>query len=245
MDIITPIYLLIATVFAVVFFRAAKTIGVRNRVTQRYLPVLNAAELVLWAIIVFGSVDLFLDDKTYYPYLVILLSMTFMLIIVWYYLKDIVAGFLFRVRHNPLLSQVLETRELQGTIRRVGLSQLTVELSDGKLLRVPYSTLVTQSLSLYGQHSMTAAETTVQIKVDHAVDPGLFRRMVRQSLALSSWCIVAKPISIVPEPDSEGTFRVSFFLLDPSYLPQAKDRLSTLAKNIDKRDSTKVNIPTK
>jgi hypothetical protein len=85
---------------------------------------------------------------------------------------------------------------------------------------------------------MASGETTILIKLEQAVDPGLFQRMVRESLALSSWCVASKPISIVPEPDAETTFRVSFFLIDPSYLPLAKDQLSTLTRKVGARGNT-------
>lgn len=223
------IYLTVAALFAVIFFRFAKLVSLRNRFTQRYLPLLNGLELALWTFIIFWSADLFLSDKQYYPYLIILMISLFMLLLVWYYVKDIVAGFLFRLRHNPIKGHLLDCEKLHGTIRDVGLSQLTVETAEGQWRKVPYSALVTQTLSIQSQHALSPGETVITVKLQGAVDPGYFARFVRETLALSSWCVASKPITVQPNQEEEGSMRISFFMLDPSYLSLAKDRLAKLA----------------
>ena len=226
---INTAYLIVAVVVAVVFFRIAKLISLRSRITHRYLPLLNALELALWTYIVFGTADLLLSDKSYYPYLVALLITLFMGLLVWFYIKDVVAGFLFRIRHNPLSGQLLDDQQLKGTIRAIGLSQLTIETAEGQWRKVPYSALVNRTLSIQSQHSPSPGETVIRIKLQAAVDPGYFQRVVRETLALSSWCVASKPITVHSDPDEEGSLRISFFMLDPSYLTMAKEQITTLA----------------
>ncbi len=224
------VYLIAAAVFAVIFFRFAKLASLRSRMTQRYLPFLSGLELALWTFIIFGSADLFLSDKLYYPYLIILMISIFMLLVVWFYIKDIIAGFLFRVRHNPIKGHLLDYEKLHGTIRVVGSSQLTIETADGQWRKVPYSALVTQTLSIQSQHTLSPGETVITIKLQGKVDPGYFERFVRETLALSSWCVASKPITVQPDLEEEGSLRISFFMLDPAYLSLAKDRLAKLAR---------------
>jgi hypothetical protein len=64
------------------------------------------------------------------------------------------------------------------------------------------------------------------------VDPGYFTRFVRESLALSSWCVTAKPITVQPDLEEEGMLRISFFMIDPAYLTMARDQIVNLAERI-------------
>lgn len=231
---ISTAYLIVAVIFAIIFFRIAKLVSLRSRVTHRYLPLLNALELALWTYIVFGTVDLLFSEKLYYPYLISLLITVSMGLLVWFYLKDIVAGFLFRIRHNPLKGQLLDEQQLHGTIRNIGLSQLTIETPEGQWRKVPYSLLVTRSLSLQSQHSYAPGETIIHIRLASAVDPGYLERIVRETLALSSWCVASKPITVQSDPEDESSLRISFFMLDPSYLALAKAQIDKLALRFSK-----------
>lgn len=230
------VYLIAATIFVLIFFRIAKLVGLKNRITQRYLPLLSGLELAMWAAIIIGSVDLLLSEKRYYPYLIILLILVFMLLLVWFYVKDIVAGYLFRVRHNPIKGQLLESDKVQGTIRMVGLSQLTVETPAGLWYRVPYSSLVTRMLSIQSPHGLSSGETVVRLHLDNTVDIGSFARKARESLALASWCVASKPINVQLDLEDAGVVRISFFMLDPGYLPAAKMRLEKLAAGFADQD---------
>ena len=226
------VLILAAIIFAVIFFRVAKLLSLRSRLTLQYLPILGALELALWTAIIFWTADLLLADKQYYPYLIILLLVVFTLLLVWYYVKDIIAGFIFLVRHNPLKGQVLDCEAVKGTIRVIGLSQITIETSQGQWQRVPYSALVTQPLSLTSQHTLAPGETVIKVKLLGNVDPGYFTRFVRESLALSSWCVTAKPITVQPDLEEEGMLRISFFMIDPAYLTMARNQIANLAERI-------------
>jgi len=225
---ISTVYLIVAVIFAIIFFRIAKLVSLRSRVTHLYLPILNALELALWTYIVFGTADLLFSEKQYYPYLISLFITVFTALLVWFYLKDIVAGFLFRIRHNPIKGQLLDDQVLHGTIRDIGLSQLTLETPEGQWRKVPYSALVTRTLSLQSQHTHAPGETVIRIRLATAVDPGYFQRIVRETLALSSWCVAAKPITIQSDPEDGNSLRISFFMLDPSYLALAKAQIDKL-----------------
>lgn len=226
-------YLVITTALVLAFFRAARLLGVRNKIVQRILPLLNILELGLWTIIIFWSASIFLSTRSYYPYLVMILAILFTLMVTWFYLKDIVAGFIFRVRHNPIKGQILTCSAAHGGIRLLGLSQLTIETEAGQWMRVPYSAVVNSSLSLQSPRQVVSGETTVELNAVILENPGSMERTLRTILAQSPWCVTSKPITIQVMPEAER-IRLSFFLLDPVYLPMVKARLrSALQKSED------------
>ena len=166
MGMINTFYLIISVALVLAFFRIARLLGVRNRIVQKVTPVLTILELLLWTIIIFWSASIFLSSRSYYPILVITLAVLFTLMVTWFYLKDIVAGYIFRVRHNPVKGQILRCETVHGSVRMLGFSQLTVETDGGQWLRIPYSFVVTRNLSLQSPRQIVPGETTLELSVD-------------------------------------------------------------------------------
>lgn len=231
---ITTIYLIATIGGIMLLFKIAKLGSLRSKAAQKYIPLVSALELASWTFIVFWAVSIFFFAEQYYSLLVIILFIVFVLLLVWFYVKDIVAGFLFRIRHNPIEDQVLNSAEVKGAVRRVGLSHLTIELADGLWYRVPYSSLVTQKLSLQASQLVAPGEIALKVQVHTKIDPGYFAQRVRESLALSSWCVASKPIRVQPDLTEDGMFRISFFILDASYRSLAVERLKSLVSQLQK-----------
>jgi hypothetical protein len=227
---ISTFYLIVSVALTLAFFRIARLVGVRNRFVQKISPVLTILELVLWTVIIFWSARIFLSTRSYYPILVITLAVLFTFMLTWFYLKDIVAGYIFRVRHNPVRGQILTCDIAHGTVRMLGLSQLTVETEEGQWLRIPYSSVVTRSLSLQSPKQIVHGETTLELSVHRWDNPGKIERMLKRVLAQSPWCIASKPINIQFIPE-DNKVRISFSLLDNVYVQLVKDRLVNSLKH--------------
>lgn len=230
---ISTFYLVISVALVLAFFRIARIVGVRNRFVQKVSPFLTILELLLWTIIIFWSASIFLSSRSYYPILVITLAILFTLMITWFYLKDIVAGYIFRVRHNPVRGQILKCEGVQGSVRILGLSQLTIETEEGQWLRIPYSSIVTCSLSLQSPRENVPGETTLELSVHGWDNPDKIERTLKKVLAQSPWFIASKPINIQFIPE-DNKVRISFSLLNHVYLQLVKDRLESSLGMIDK-----------
>jgi hypothetical protein len=222
---INTLYLIVTVALMLAFFRIARLLGVRNRIVQKVSPVLTILELLLWTIIIFWSASIFLSSRSYYPVLVITLAVLFTLLLTWFYLKDIVAGYIFRVRHNPVKGQILTCETIQGSVRKLGLSQLTVETDKGQWLRIPYSSVVTRILSLQSPRRIVPGETILELTVNRWYNLGKMEKILKKVLAQSPWCIASKPINIQFILE-ENKVKISFFVLDPIYVQQVKDRLA-------------------
>src|SRR5690606_24198984 len=151
------------------------------------------------------------------------LALLFTLMLTWFYLKDIVAGYIFRLRHNPVKGQILTCANIHGIVRTLGISQLTVETDEGRWLRIPYSSLVARSLSLQFPRQVIPGETTLELSISNWDNPGKIESIVKTVLAQSPWWIASKPINIQFIPE-ENKVNISFFLLDPVYVQLVKER---------------------
>ena len=231
-------YLIVGIFFTFTFFRIAALMSSNYGFFQRISPLLHFGEFVAWSFIFWESISLLFSGKSYYSFLNGSLSIIFILLIVWFYIKDIIAGFIFRIRHNPMKGQVLRCAAIDGTIRSIGLSQLIIETSEGQKNRVPYSNLVTRIISIQSKRMIARGEISLLFDIHNIKDFNLFEGMVRETLAQSFWCIASKPISIQPDITEENKIKISFFLIDPSYLTLARESISLLINKIGQKRET-------
>lgn len=221
-------YVFAIAALILIISRAAQMLSLRNRFVQKYIPVLKALELILWTLLIFYSLQVLFATTPYYPYILFTSVVLYISLLFWFYLKDILAGYLFRIRHNPAKGQTLHYDTVQGTVKEIGLSQLIIETTGGHLKRIPYSSIVTQTLSLLAPHPVSGGETVLRFQINSVHDFGQIERATREMLALSSWCIASKPITIEPDADSQDVVKISFSLINKVYLPLAQERLTKL-----------------
>ncbi len=229
------LYVFVIAVLIVVVSRTAQVLSLRNRFVQKYIPLLKLGELTLWSILVFYSMQIIFATTPYYSYLLFASVTIYIGLLFWFYIKDIVAGYLFRIRHNPVKGQTLHYHAMHGTVKDIGISQLLIETTAGQLTRIPYSSLVTQTISLLPPHPVSGGETVLRFEISSVSDMGQIERAAREMLALSSWCIASKPITIEPDVESQNVIKISFSLINQVYLPLAQDRLTRLMDKFNRQ----------
>ena len=211
-----------------VSFRAIRMVSHRVTMLQRFYPMLVAIELGFWIAFIFWLVNRFLQTKAYYNELVLVLVITSVVLLVWYYIKDVIAGFIFRIKHNPKVGQHLQSIEANGVIKKLAVSQLFVEGEGREVIRIPYSKLLDKSLSLDTGDSPSASEAVLQLDVARGDDPTILERKIRTALLQSPWCVPGKPIRIEFLTEPKQCVEISLHLLDKSYLEAARSKLSSL-----------------
>ena len=235
MGMINLFYLAAGIILTFTVFRITSMLSLYNGFFQKISPVLHFGEFVAWVFIFWESVQIFFSAKLYYPYLAGLFAIIVTLLLVWFYIKDIIAGFIFRIRHNPLKGQILRCETIHGTIRSIGLSQILIETTEGQRNRVPYSIIVNRMLSLQPRRTVAPGEISLEFNVRDIEDFSHFEELVRETLAQSFWCIASKPIAIQANAAGEDKIKISFFLLDPSYLSSARDRIINLINTFSQK----------
>lgn len=211
-----------------ILFRVIRLLSLRIQVLKRFYSLLVALELSVWMIFLFWLVNYFFGNKSYYNELVLVLVVTSVIILVWFYVKDVMAGFLFRIAHNPSLGQLLYSEEADGVIKKLDPSHILVEHEAGEIIRVPYSRLLGKSLSLKTADARSASEITFRIENLSNLDHHELEKEIRLMLLQSPWCVANKPIRIVFLPHPEAGIEVTLHLLDKSFTEVAKHKLTQM-----------------
>lgn len=215
-----------------IFFRGIRLISHRFNFLRRAYSLLVAVELGLWITFLFWLVHYFLRTKSFYNDLVLVLVISAVILLVWYYVKDVVAGFLFKIRHNPKAGQVIWSSEVRGVIKMLATSQLLVEEEGSKIIRIPYSQLLGKSLSLETEDSHAASEAVIHLDVVLEKNYSEIERKIRLTLLQSPWCVPSKPIYVTFLSEPEKGLEVSLHLLDKSYVEAVKSNLKRLLEPI-------------
>lgn len=214
--------------FLFILFRVIRLLSLRIRGIKRFYSLLVALELSVWMIFLFWMIHSLFKDKSYYNELVLVLVVTSVILLVWFYIKDVVAGFLFRIAHNPSLGQLLYSDEADGVIKKLNPSHMSVEHEGGEIIRVPYSRLLGKSLSIKTADARSASEVVFRIDNLSSQDHRELDKEIRLMLLQSPWCVPNKPIRIVFLPHPEGGIEVAMHLLDKSFTEEAKYKLTQM-----------------
>ena len=216
----------IATAFLIFFvFRVMRLMGYRSKNLRKYYPVLVAIELGLWIFYIFWVVSYFLYSKSYYNELVLVLVIAVVGLLVWYYIKDIVSGFIFKIKHNPSVGQELNSSDGKGIIKKLSVSQIFVELEGKDTIRIPYSQLLNKSINLNNVDIHSASEVVLRFDAVDIGDPINLERRIRMTLLQSSWCVPNKPIRIEFFSGEKPSAEVSLYLVDKSFGEVARVKL--------------------
>jgi len=223
-------YLLLVAIAFILFigFRVLRYTSYRVGTVRKFYPIFIAVELGLWIAFIFGMVNYFLSTKSYYKELVLVLVVTAVILVVWFYIKDVVAGFLFRIKHNPIAGQVIRFSNVNGVIKTLAPSQLMIEEEGGKILRIPYSKLLNKSISLDNGDTYSASEVVIYLDVNAGADYTDAERRIKQTLLQFPWCVPHKPIRIGLSPQGKQGIEITFHLVDKSFAEAAKVKVKEL-----------------
>lgn len=222
------LFFIIAALLIFLTFRLLRLIDYRIKRLRKYYPLFVATELGLWIFYIFWVVSHFLYTKSYYNELVLVLVVAVVILLVWYYIKDIVAGFVFKIRHNPRPDQILHSPEGEGVIRKLSSSQVLVEAGGRNILRIPYSKLLGKGLSLETADTHSACEAILFFEMEQGKEPTELKRKIRMDLLQSPWCVPSRPIRIEFLSEPKYGIEVTLYLLDKTYTEIVKEKMKAL-----------------
>ncbi|HEY8513481.1 MAG TPA: mechanosensitive ion channel domain-containing protein [Cyclobacteriaceae bacterium] len=162
-------------------------------------------EILVWSTYFFRSLEYFFGTKSYYDYLLTALVLTGLGLLVWFYLKEVVAGAFFRLQHNPKTGRHLQASNLEGIIRRISATHIYLDTGSGKVVRLPFSKLVGSAFSL-SAHKESAQDFKFSIRVSRTASRDETTNRIRQALLLSPYCSYKEPVEIRITDESSDTY---------------------------------------
>ncbi len=102
---------------------------------------------ITWLVVLFWSISYLFGKGNYYSLVINCLIVIISVLISWFFLKDLVAGIIFRGQNRYTPGDYVQFGELEGKVESFSLTHISVNTKDGKLLKLPYSRLNNQVIS--------------------------------------------------------------------------------------------------
>jgi small-conductance mechanosensitive channel len=195
--------------------------GLRRRV-QTFLPgtmLLVSLAYYFWALTeLFGS-------QSFYPVVVAGSLAIFLLLLVWFVLRDLVAGVVFATKHPALQGRRIEAENVSGQVLKVGLTGLRVRTDGGQILSVPYTRIAGRVLAEQFREQ-SADQFRCAVPVTRGDDTEVLRERLTREILLSPWVNPHLPLSVrIATKGTDRSAEVLFHSLNEHHAALVEERL--------------------
>lgn len=190
--------IVLLTGFAIyILFRLTRLILAKpgNHRWRNAAIALVPVEMLVWTGYFFRSLEYLFSASSYYNYLLTAVLLIGFGFLVWFYLKEVVAGAFFKLQHSPKTGRHLQLGGLEGVIRRINATHISVDTPDGVVVKVPYSKLAGKVFSL-SAHKEHARDFKFTVRLDKRWDKDETISRIRTALLLSPFCSYKEPVDV-------------------------------------------------
>lgn len=154
-----------------------------------------------------------------------------LVISLWSFLRNFLSGLVLQYGRTYHLGQSIRLDGVEGTISQMGAFACELSLSQGTQdkMKIPYSQL-TESRVTQTSPSANTVSGAIELTVPKSVTPLDAERRIRKALYNNAWLIKEDKhaVELLPETETEHTFRVAVNGIDTKHLLKAKAQLSNI-----------------
>lgn len=195
---------------------------------------LVAFELIVWLAYVFWATNYLFSGKFYYHYLVIGLIIVLLGLLSWYLLRDLIAGVIFKTRHNLKPGANIIAGAYAGMLKSQHTTYIIIRAEYGMLLRVPYSKLNHEVIAEIAQNKAGESHM-VQLLLGNGMDKHQGELFIRQAILNTPWSSLKEEPSIrwIRSSGEQQVFEVMLYSVD-------KNRMKHIELALAKTDGMRV-----
>ncbi len=173
----------------------------------------------LWAL------DELFGREPFYPALVVGFLTIVLLLLVWFVLRDLVAGMVFATKHPGVLGRRIEAEHVSGHVLKVGYTGLKVRTDSGQILSVPYTRIAGHVVAeQFREQSADQFRFTLQMGGEDDVE--VLRERITKDTLLSPWVNHHLPLTVRILGTGTGrTAEVVFHCLNEHHAVLVEERL--------------------
>lgn len=170
--------------------------------SRRYRSILKSfpiIETVVWVLYLSWYTFRFAEIRSVYAFVVIALLLVLFFWISRFFIKELVAGIIFKASGKFREGEVIIHGSIKGSIKRFGLQSIEVESQDGQIIYIPYSTLA-DSPAIKHESTEKSAAFTFSLTVKAELPREDTATNIRHYLLSLPWSSSQKaPLAVVRE----------------------------------------------
>jgi small-conductance mechanosensitive channel len=178
----------------------------------RAYPVIGS---IVWIVFVFWLTDFLFKDRIYYPYVLAGIVLVIIGLITWFLLRDVFAGFIFKVQNEMNAGDYIKIGSIAGQIKSMNLTHLELISESGHNIRIP-NTRLNRELILAMSTPEGMEEFTIRLLFDKRNTKPEIEEMIKTELVLSPWSNYKNPplIKLRDEDERTCTYDVVVYTLN-------------------------------
>ncbi|MFW5758989.1 MAG: mechanosensitive ion channel domain-containing protein [Bacteroidota bacterium] len=181
---------------------------------EKYLP---AAELTVWLLFLIWSVHFFYTKGLLITFLPLLVLLSIVLYLIWYALRDITAGIVFKTSGRFQINDAISVGDVNGKIIEMGQRNLIIENLSGQIISIPYSKvdgiMITKSSP---SQSLVSHNFLFQLTIEQEKDVFELIQNLQADILLLPWSSQKKEpiIRIHEETDKTVILAITIYCLE-------------------------------
>lgn len=151
------------------------------------------------------------------PYPLIGIAVVLILLLgFWRFIKDFIAGLVFRIQDNYRINQRVQLKNNSGVIVELLTTHVELETDSGERIFIPFSEFFNQII-----RKPSVQERLKQFSIDIPVGPDIDFIKFKTKVMSCPWIISEKNPRLI-ENHKEGTVRISGYTIDLKFIPQIR-----------------------
>ncbi|MEA3318176.1 MAG: mechanosensitive ion channel [Bacteroidota bacterium] len=185
------------------------------RLIKKYIP---SIELVVWILVLSKTYNkLFLSNKIF-AILSLTIVVSIVLYFIWFALKDLVAGIVFKSTSKIELGENVRIDSYTGEIVKFAYRTLNIETIKGEVIYIPYYKIITSSVI---KVNLAEAIKTYSFKLEIAKTENIINLIaeIRDAIINLPWSSVKKSpgVYIIEEKSDSVLFDITIYAIEEVY----------------------------
>ncbi len=180
----------------------------RMKFIIRYFPIFELSAALL---IIFWAVDYLFSAKSYYQTIMLSLVISFLALISWFVVRDLIAGIVFRTQNNLNRGSLVQLGNIAGKLLHMYATHIIVETNEGKTIKIPYSRLTNEIIS---EHSEEGArdDSVLTLKVNKKASWKETESELKNILLNTPWRLLNSELKIKLLSEQDNYYEVEIFV---------------------------------
>ena len=228
------LYLVLTGVLLFLFLQLASrflhALAKRNTFKPVVLNLFPLIELGAWVAFSFWGAWVVFGGMRYYDLVMVVMAGLLLFAIAWYVFRDFFSGMMLKSEYKLEKGQVIKTPIAEGRIVSLRRRFLELENEMGEKIRIPYSRLSNQWLSLPADTEKSFSHRMVIPLTGH-VEPGSLKNLINQAMMGMPWIIGPPPnIKILKDEEGKAVLDIRYDLLKEEHALIVEEKITQLVK---------------
>ncbi|MCD6090470.1 MAG: mechanosensitive ion channel [Bacteroidales bacterium] len=187
----------------------------KKSLLKQYMAVI---EVGVWSLFIIVAIQQFSNSNKLYSWGLFLLLMLSSFWVLWFSIKDFIAGALFKMNQDFKENDIIQVDNFEGKIIELRGRLLKIESDSGEVIYIPFSQLSQKTIIKIHPGEMVLSHSfTITVKKNEKLE--VKQDKIRFEILSLPWASIRRPpkVEIIHEDEINFIFEVKLYSLEKQY----------------------------